>query len=275
MSKPEDSKGACPWLAESRDLTGAIRGRIDEVIELILQEELEARLGAGRYERAEGRRGYRNGTERRRVTTAVGTRELRVPRARLVDEEGRQEEWRSRSLPRYQRRCAKVDELILGCYLAGANTRRIRRALRPVLGEEHLSKSAVSRVVQRLQVHFEAWRQRDLSSERYVVLYLDATNLPVRIARRVTQVRGGVDGEGSADGRKGPEGEQLQERSELRRACRQLAVVDEPAHHFRDLGLRELRPRDHDPRLSRALGPAASSHRGDRAPAPRRAPASA
>ena len=39
------------------------------------------------YERAEDRRGYRNGAETRRVTTSVGTRELRVPRARVRDEE--------------------------------------------------------------------------------------------------------------------------------------------------------------------------------------------
>jgi hypothetical protein len=39
-----------------------------------------------------------------------------------------------------------VDEAILGAYLAGANTRRIRKALAPRLGEEHLSTSAASRV---------------------------------------------------------------------------------------------------------------------------------
>ena len=45
------------------------------------------RWGCRSYERAEDRRGYRNGAETRRVTTSVGTRELRVPRARVRDEE--------------------------------------------------------------------------------------------------------------------------------------------------------------------------------------------
>ena len=31
---------------------------------------------------------------------------------------------------------------VLGCYLGGVNTRRIRTALKPLLGERHLSKSA-------------------------------------------------------------------------------------------------------------------------------------
>lgn len=38
-------------------------------------------------------------------------------------------------------------EAILGVYLAGGNSRRIRTALKPLLGSEHLSRSAVSRVV--------------------------------------------------------------------------------------------------------------------------------
>ena len=54
-------------------------------------------------------------------------------------------------MPRYVRRTREVDEAILGTYLSGANSRRIRKALKPLLGEEHLSKSAVSRVVSRLK----------------------------------------------------------------------------------------------------------------------------
>ena len=58
-----------------------LRKRILEAIEVVLEEEVDQALGCGSYERAEDRRGYRNGAETRRVTTPVGTRELRVPRA--------------------------------------------------------------------------------------------------------------------------------------------------------------------------------------------------
>ena len=110
-----------------------------------------------------GRRaaGYRNGSLTRRVVTGMGAVELRVPRARLRTEESGSKEWRSSMLPRYQRRSTEVDEAILGCYLAGANSRRIRKALSPLLGEECLSKSAVSRVVQRLVCHHVHRRQPD------------------------------------------------------------------------------------------------------------------
>ena len=65
-----------------------LRKRILEAIEVVLEEEVNQALGCGSYERAEDRRGYRNGAETRRVTTSVGTRELRVPRPRPVPKLG-------------------------------------------------------------------------------------------------------------------------------------------------------------------------------------------
>ncbi len=47
----------------------------------MLEEELTEALGTGRYEHGEARRGYRNGHQTRRITTAVGTQMLAVPRA--------------------------------------------------------------------------------------------------------------------------------------------------------------------------------------------------
>jgi len=51
-----------------------------------------------------------------------------------------------------------------------------------------LSRSAVSRLVKRLQGVFERWRSRDLSGESYPILVLDGIRLPVRMARRVVKV---------------------------------------------------------------------------------------
>ena len=166
-----------------------LRKRVLEVIELVIEEEVEQALGCRAYERSGERRGYRNGVETRRVTTAVGTREIRVPRARLQDAEtGEMKEFRSELLPRYARRTQEVDEAILATYLSGANSRRIRKALKPLLGEEHLSKSAVSRVVSRLKERFEEWQNRDLGDEAYTIVYLDGFHLKVRLAKRVVSV---------------------------------------------------------------------------------------
>ena len=85
-------------------------------------------------------------------------------------------------MPRYARRTREVDEAILGTYLSGANSRRICKALKPLLGEEHLSKSAVSRVVSRLKERFEEWQNRALSEEVYAIVYLDGFHMKVRMA---------------------------------------------------------------------------------------------
>lgn len=51
-----------------------------------------------------------------------------------------------------------MNEAVLQAYLCGANTRRIRGALKPLLQGRALSKSAISRIVQGLKAQLEAWR---------------------------------------------------------------------------------------------------------------------
>lgn len=170
------------------DIRELLRRRVLEAVEGVLEEELSLALGTSRYERNPVRRGYRNGSEQRRITTSEGTRELAVPRGRVRTAEGGTKEFRSQLLPRFARRTAEVDEAILACYLSGANSRRIKKALAPLLGQEHLSKSAVSRVVSRLKELFATWSSRDLSTEPCAVLFLDGFHLKVRMARRVVSV---------------------------------------------------------------------------------------
>jgi transposase-like protein len=182
MSQSSTTPIALPTRQIIREL---LHNRITETISAVVEEELSDLLGSARYERSGDRRGYRNGHVQRTVTTEVGPREIAIPRARIVDRNGSSSEFRSEILPRYARRTRKVDSTILGVYLAGANTRRIRRALMPLLGEANLSKSAVSRVVARLKGLFADWSGRELHDELYPILILDAIHLKVRLARRV------------------------------------------------------------------------------------------
>jgi transposase-like protein len=46
----------------------------------------------------------------------------------------------------------------------------------------------VSRIVGRLKALFATWQSRDLSSERYPIVFLDGFHLKVRVARRVVSV---------------------------------------------------------------------------------------
>ena len=164
-------------------IEGGIRERVREVIQTIVNQELEAALGASPSTRVEGRQGYRHGTRARTVTTSLGPTTIEMPRARLHDEDGSRE-WRSATIPRYQRRTSRVDEAILGMYLAGANTRRVRGALAPLLRDAPMSKDAVSRLVGRLADDFSAWSERDLASERIRYLLQDGWFPKVRIGKR-------------------------------------------------------------------------------------------
>ena len=160
-------------------LSEAARGHIRQALGLVAQEELTAFLGAGVYARTDERRGYRNGTKNRTLTTSFGPTELVVPRAVVFNGE-RRREWQSQIIPRYARRTREVDVALLGLYFGGVNTRRVKQAIRPLLKDSPLSKSAVSRVIVQLQAYFESWRERDLSGEDIRYLYLDATFMPVR-----------------------------------------------------------------------------------------------
>jgi transposase-like protein len=72
------------------------------------------------------RSGYRHGSRERQLTTSLGPTTIMMPRARVRDEEGQESEWHSRVIRRYQRRTERVDGAILGLYLSGTNTRRLR-----------------------------------------------------------------------------------------------------------------------------------------------------
>jgi len=168
-------------------LAEALRGKVREMIMTLAEAELAEVLAAHSYERSAARRGYRNGKRQRSISTGLGAALIELPRARISEGE-RDREWQSGLIARYQRRGASVDQALLGCYLSGANGRRIRGALSPLLRGSPLSKSAISRLVGRLESLFSQWRSRLLASEPIVFLYLDAIALRVRIAKKVISV---------------------------------------------------------------------------------------
>jgi transposase-like protein len=124
----------------------------------------------------------------RQLTTSLGKTKITVPRARLKCTDGAESEWQSRIVPRYQRRTERVDAALLGAYLSGINSRRLRGALSPLLREAPLSKDAVSRLVGRLRDEFAAWSTRDLAAEEVCYLFLDGWYPRVRIGKKRVRV---------------------------------------------------------------------------------------
>lgn len=174
--------------SQPTSLEMVIRSRARSWIETIIEEELEGVLAAKPSARVEARRGYRHGTRERTLTTSLGPTTIAMPRARLRQPDGSSAEWQSQAIGRYQRRTELVDEAVLGVYLSGTNTRRIKGALAPLLRGGPLSKDAVSRLVGRLAEDFETWRSRELAEDAIQYVIMDGWFPKVRLGKRRTRV---------------------------------------------------------------------------------------
>src|SRR3954453_19704457 len=167
-------------------IEAGLRGRIRGFIEAMLEEELAAALGGGRYERGQ-RRGHRHGRRERRLLGSFGPTTIGVPRGRLTRPDGTTEEWRSATLPHYARMTRQVEALIAARYLAGTNTRRGARAL-GALFRGAVGKDVVSRTWRRIKVDWEGWDRRSLAGDDIVRLILDGTVVRVRLDRKATNI---------------------------------------------------------------------------------------
>jgi putative transposase len=165
-----------------------LRANIRGTIEAVFNEELNGFLGRLRYGRTAGAvKGYRHGNRDRQIIGTFGTETISVPRARIEDEAGKVSEWRSKALPRYQRLTRTAESLIASVYLAGTNTRRVKRALF-ALFKGAVSKDVVSRAWRKVKVDWDAWCTRSLADEDIIRLILDGTVIKTRLDKKATNI---------------------------------------------------------------------------------------
>jgi putative transposase len=179
-------------------IEAGLRDRVREFIQAMIEGELDMALSRPRYGRraktvsgeAEGgvgATGHRHGHRSRSLMGTFGGVEIEVPRARLNTPDGKTTEWKSQALRAYQRRTLAADALIASSYLAGTNTRRVRRALGALFGGA-VGKDTVSRVWRKVQSDWDAWNARSLAEEPIVRLILDGTVVRVRLDRKATSI---------------------------------------------------------------------------------------
>jgi transposase-like protein len=179
-------------------IEAGLRDRAREFLQALLEAELDEVLDRSRYARrakrstgdsegAAGVTGHRHGHRPRTLLGTFGQLKIAVPRARLNTADGKTTEWKSQTLRAYQRRTLAADALIAGCYLAGTNTRRVRRALRALFGGA-VGKDTVSRVWRKVKGDWDAWNARSLADEPIVRLILDGTVVRVRLDRKATAI---------------------------------------------------------------------------------------
>jgi len=150
-----------------------VRGKVQDFIQEVLEEEVTEFFGRRRSERrsaVDGKSGYRNGYGKpRRLTLSSGTIKVRRPRVRNAEER-----FESRVLPLFTRRSKKVTELIPDLYLHGLAEGDFDLALRGLLGDDApISASTVSRLKEKWHAELAEWRQRPLDDLEVVYLWVD------------------------------------------------------------------------------------------------------
>jgi len=158
-------------------LEQGLRQHLQGWLQDLLEEEVTTFLGRLKSKRRSSEvlpgtpnAGYRNGHGKpRSVTTAVGTVTVCRPRLRGLDER-----FESRVLPLFAKRTPAVAELLPQLYLHGLAAGDFDQAMRGLLGEEAaLSASTMVRLKAKWQQEYEAWRQRPLSDQEVVYLWVD------------------------------------------------------------------------------------------------------
>lgn len=152
-------------------VTERARAVVRTVFEQVMEAEMTVLLQAQPYERSAQRRGQRNGTYPRSLTTSFGhLKDLQVPRDRAG-------EFETRVFERYQRRQGEVDHALREMFIEGLSTSAVGQVVEPLL-DTAPSPSTVSRIFHTLQEECDAWRERKLDAH-YRYLYLDGTYFTV------------------------------------------------------------------------------------------------
>ena len=171
MDKITDGSAASSPLWET--LETYARAEIQQFVQRLLEEEVDALLGRRKSERRAATQappGYRNGYGKpRQLALASGTITVRRPRARDLEER-----FVSRVLPLFKRRTEEVGTLLPELYLHGLALGDFELALRGLLGDgAPLSPSSILRLKADWQAQYAAWGRRDLRDLPLVYLWAD------------------------------------------------------------------------------------------------------
>ncbi len=147
-----------------------MRAALRVTLTAILEEELTALIGAGRYEQTSERRDQRNGSYERDLLTSVGEiEELAVPRSRKGH--------RTQLFERYQRRQSELDAAMLKMFVGGNRTEQVSNIVEALTGSAP-STAAVSRLFHTLEAEYTVWKERPLSAH-YQYVFADGTYFSV------------------------------------------------------------------------------------------------
>ena len=147
-------------------------------LQALIEAEATATIGAGRYQRTEGRAVHRNGHRPKTVSTTSGDIEVQIPKLRAGS-----------FFPSLLERRRRIDKalhaVIMEAYVHGVSTRNVDDLVAAMGVESGVSKSEVSRICAGLDKEIEAFRTRSLTHTEFPYVFCDATFCKVRIGAHV------------------------------------------------------------------------------------------
>jgi putative transposase len=172
-----------------------MRRLLAAIMQLLVDAEATAVIGAERHERTDARMNQRNGTRDKLVATATGDLTIKIPKIRTGSF------FPSLLSPR-RRVDVALHAVVMQAWVEGVSTRKVDDLVAALGVESGISKSEVSRICAQLDVDVAAWRERSLAEQAMPYVFLDATYCKARVGGRVVSRAVVIATAVSADGRR-------------------------------------------------------------------------
>lgn len=141
-----------------------------EGLETVLKAEMDEHLGHEKHQSCEDGN-TRNGYSKKTVKGSIGDIALSIPR-------DRHSTFEPQFVPKHQRMIDKVEDVIIGLYARGMNTRDIEDQIKDIYGIE-VSETTVSNVTSRVIEYMKQWQNRPLE-KIYFTVWMDAISIKVK-----------------------------------------------------------------------------------------------
>lgn len=193
----QDKSALLDLLEELRTVEAGdvMRRLLGSALQMLIDAEAAAHIGAAPHERTDTRTTQRNGTRQKVVSTTSGDLTVRIPKTRTGS-----------FFPSLLQPRRRVDQalhaVICEAYVHGVSTRKVDDLVAALGIDSGLSKSEVSRICASLDTEVAAWRNRPLDHTWFPYVFLDATYCKVRINGKVTSQAVVVATGVSIDGRR-------------------------------------------------------------------------
>jgi putative transposase len=153
--------------------TDLVRELAQWALQQLIEVEATARIGAGAWERTDGRVTHRNGHRPRVLSTKAGDLQLGIPKLR-----------KGSFFPELLEPRRRIEQalyaVVMEAYVNGISTRSVDDLVAAMGVDTGISKSEVSRICAALDERVAAFRNRSLGHIAFPYVYLDATYINVR-----------------------------------------------------------------------------------------------